>query len=425
MNYKAYLIFYTCLLAPAVLLAEVTSIDKIIAIVNSDVVLQSDLDSRIAMIQRQYAQSKQSLPPKDALVQQVLDRLIVDSIQLQMGSKAGVRIDDEALTDTIRSIARDNKRSLEGFQQQLVKQGVDYQFFRNQIRQDLIIQEVQRYHLSRRIRVTPKELENFLESPIGKNLVSDDYLVGHILISVSRRASENTIATASKRADKLYLELKEGADFRELAIANSDGNRALKGGDLGWRKAAELPELFANAVIQLSINDVLKPIRSPSGFHIVSLLDKKGASKSVEQQYKTRHILVQTSTILDSEAAEKLIQDIHARLIAGEDFAQLAQLYSDDPGSALTGGDLGWVTDKQLALEFAAQMQSIPVNEISAPFQTEFGWHILQVQEKRQQDVSQEQREQRGLNYLRSQRFEEKLEDFLAEIRSEAYVELK
>ena len=425
MNYKAYLIFYTSLLVPAVLLAKVTPIDKIIAIVNSDVVLQSDLDSRITMIQQQYAQSKQPLPPKNTLAQQVLDRLIIDSIQLQMGSKAGVRIDDEVLTDTIRGIARNNKKSLQEFQEELINQGIDYQFFRNQIKQDLIIQEVQRYHLSRRIRVTPKELKNFLESPIGKKMVSDDYLVGHMLISVSRRASENTIKNASERAEKLYLELQEGADFRKLAIANSDDNHAFKGSDLGWRKAAELPELFADAAIRLSIGGVLEPIRSPSGFHIVSLLDKKGASEGVEQQYKTRHILVQTSTILDAEAAENLMQNIHEKLMAGEDFAELAQLYSDDPGSALTGGDIGWVTGKQLALEFAAQMESIPINKISAPFQTEFGWHILQVQEERQQDTSQEQRERRALNYLRSQRFEEKLEDFLAEIRSEAYVELK
>lgn len=414
-------------ISPVIAQAELEELDRIIAIVNEDAILASELTDRLQIIKGQYGGPQQSLPPDDVLSAQVLDRLIVDSIQLQMGVQAGIRVGDEELTRAIMSIAeRNDVTSLVAFQEQLAEKGIDYRSFREQMRQDLIIQEVQRYQMNRRIRITPKELENFLASPVSKNLIAEEYRLGHILIAASGRATTKAVQAAKEKAWGLYRQLQEGVLFKQIAIEHSDGGRALEGGDLGWRKAAQLPELFAGAVPEMSVGDILEPIFSPSGFHLVSLLEKRGSNADTEQQYKTRHILVRLSEIRSAEEAEVLIRDVYIKLLANASFSDMAKLHSDDPGSALTGGDLGWVSAATgLAPEFAEQMEAVPVGEISKPFQTEFGWHVLQVQERRNQDISQQKLEQQALYYLRSRRFEEEFESFLTEIRNDAYVELK
>lgn len=405
--------------------ADREPIDRIVAIVDSDVVLESELKERLRSVKNQYAGSDQELPPSDILSKQILERLVIDSIQLQMGERGGIRIGDEDLTSAILNIAKRNRVTLEEFQKELADKGISYRSFREEIRRSMIIQEVQRHQLGNRIRITPKELGNFLASPIGQELTADEYLLGHILISVSGRASAQAIYRAEEKAKRLYEQLQEGDSFKDLAIMHSDGGRAAEGGNLGWRRADKLPSMFAKAAVKMSVGDTLEPIRSGSGFHLISLLDKRGAGTETEKQSKVRHILVRTSEIRSEKDAKDLIHEIKTKLLAGEDFDTLARLHSSDPGSALAGGELGWISNENLAPEFAAQMESATVGEISEPFQTEFGWHVLQVEERRIHDISQEQRERKAMEYLRNRRFEEEFEDFLTEIRNEAYVELK
>lgn len=405
--------------------ADREPIDRIVAIVDSDVVLESELKERLRSVKNQYAGSDQELPPSDILSKQILERLVIDSIQLQMGERGGIRIGDEDLTSAILNIAKRNRVTLEEFQKELADKGISYRSFREEIRRSMIIQEVQRHQLGNRIRITPKELGNFLASPIGQELTADEYLLGHILISVSGRASAQAIYRAEEKAKRLYEQLQEGDSFKDLAITHSDGGRAAEGGNLGWRRADKLPSMFAKAAVKMSVGDTLEPIRSGSGFHLISLLDKRGAGTETEKQSKVRHILVRTSEIRSEKDAKDLIHEIKTKLLAGEDFDTLARLHSSDPGSALAGGELGWISNENLAPEFAAQMESATVGEISEPFQTEFGWHVLQVEERRIHDISQEQRERKAMEYLRNRRFEEEFEDFLTEIRNEAYVELK
>ncbi len=401
--------------------ADTEPIDRIVAIVNSDVILESELEDRIRAIKSRPG----DLPPEDDLQKQVLDQLILDSIQLQMGAKSGIRVGDEDLTRAIQAMASGNNMTFEQLQEELVNEGMDYQFFREQVRQDLIIQEVQRWQLSRRIRVTPDELDAFIDSEAGRKVISDDYLLGHILIPVERRDSRSKIDKAKETAFGLYREIKDGGDFRELAEEYSGSSRTAQGGSLGWRKADEIPDLFAKQAVEMEVGDVLEPLRSDSGFHIVSMLDKRGPSTEIEQQYNVRHVLIKTSEILDGRGAQKLSQDIYRRAKAGEDFAELARLYSDDPGSGLAGGELGWVTKESLVPEFAATVEAAEIGEFSEPFETEYGWHVLQVLDEREHDISQDSRKQKALDYLRNLRFQEELKNFLTDIRNDAYIEIK
>lgn len=417
-----------CLLSiPLQLSAQTQPIDRIVAIVDSDVILASELDDRLRAFKQRYAEQEGQLPlpPEDVLSKQILDRLILNSIQLQMGAKAGIRIGDEGLLNAIKGIAQNNRMTLEQFQDKLLEEGMDYHGFREQVRQDMIIQEVQRYQLSRRIRVTPNELQSFLDSPVGQQVVSDDYLLGHILIPVKRRASSSHIDKAKNKALDIYQKALAGESFRELAKENSAGAQASRDGSLGWRKLEGIPDLFSKQVIDMEVGEVLEPIRSSSGFHVVSLLDKRGPSTEVENQSRARHILIQDSEILDAKASKKLIHDIYTKLQNKADFSEFAKRYSDDPGTALAGGELGWLSKKDLAPGFAEVMETIELHKISQPFQTDFGWHVLQVLERREHDVSKEKREQKALDHLRMRRFEEELKGFLTEIRNDAYIEIK
>lgn len=405
--------------------AAVQELDSIVAIVDDDVVLKSELDERINILKNQYSGADVKLPPDEVLRKQVLNRLIVDSIQLQMGNKGGIRISDEGLTTALVEIAKQNNMSLQEFRAELIKDGVSYRAFREQIRRDLIIREVQRHQISGRIYVSPEEVAGFLASPASLSLTAEDYLLGHILIAVSARAPKAKIEAAEAKADEIYQSLLEGASFNQLAIEHSDGRAALEGGSLGWKKAAELPELFADQATRMAVGDVQPPIRNASGFHLISLLDKKGGTEQEMREAKVRHILISPSEIRSAREAENLIKDLHERVLAGEDFTALAREHSDDPGSALLGGDLGWVRNETLVAEFAAQIDASEVNAISAPFKTRYGWHVLEVLDRRNLDVSQEQLERKAMQFLSNRRFDEEFENFLTEIRNNAYVEIK
>lgn len=402
-----------------------TELDRIVAIVDEDVVLASELMERVQYVELQFQNSDAEVPPRDVLVSQVLERLIVDSIQLQMGRRAGVRISDQELTQAVSRIAQQAGMNLEQFQQALAADGMAYRDFREQIRREMIVGRVQQNQVTDRIYVSPQELENFLDSPVGRAATSDEYRLGHILLAVADDASPEAVRAAEQEAREIVEQLRDGADFAQMAVARSAGQRALEGGDLGWRQAGQIPSLFAEAVIDSSPGKVLEPVRSASGFHVVKVLDKRGASDAVVEQTRARHILVQPSEIRSNAEAESLIGELHERIEQGESFEQLAGDYSDDPGSALSGGDLGWVMPGQMVPEFEKTMNATEVGELSEPFRSQFGWHILEVTDRRAQDMSEEVRRRQAMQILRERRYDEALQAWLQEIRDEAYVEIR
>jgi peptidyl-prolyl cis-trans isomerase SurA len=413
------------LLASSHALALVKDLDFIVAIVDDDVVLASELVSRLDSVRKQMRAAKMPIPPSDVLFNQMLERLIMEDIQLQMGQRAGVRIDDETLTSAIESIAKQNNMNLEQFTQALAHDGIDYREFREDVRREMIIARVQHNRVNNRIYISDEEIDAFLASPLGQRALSDEYRVGHILIAVADDATPEAIAAAQKKANDIYAQLQAGADFRELAIANSADSRALEGGDLGWRKGGELPSLFAEQIVSIEVGDTLPPIRSGSGFHIVQLLEKRGASTEVVKQADVRHILVQPSEIRSEAETKALIDDIYQQLQDGADFGALARKYSEDPGSALAGGELGWSEPDKFAPEFAAVVRDIPIDTVSKPFHSEFGWHVLEVTGWREHDMSADARRELALRILHNRRYEEVLQEWLREIRDEAYVDIK
>lgn len=400
-------------------------LDYIVAIVDDDVVLASELVNRLSSVRKQMAAANMPIPPDDVLFNQMLERLIMEDIQLQMGQRAGVRIDDETLTNALEAIAKQNKMTLDEFTKALARDGIGYAEFRDEVRRELIIQRVQRNRVNSRIYLSDEEIDAFLASPLGKQTLSDEYRVGHILLAVADEAPASVVAEAEKQANSIYEQLKAGADFRQMAIAHSADSHALEGGDLGWRKAGELPSLFAEQVFALEVGQTAPPIRSSSGYHIVQLLDKRGAGNEVVEQSLVRHILVKPSEIRSEAETEALIKQIHDRIAAGEDFAALARLYSEDPGSALAGGDLGWAEPEKFAQEFADVLRETPTGKLSEPFKTKFGWHVLQVMDRRQHDMSEDARRNLAIRVLHNRRYEEELQQWLREIRDEAYVEIR
>ncbi len=400
-------------------------LDRVVAIVDDDVVLASELVERLQYIEQQFQANNMQIPPRDILASQVLERLILDSIQMQMGRRAGVRIGDEELTQAVAGVAQQAGMNLNQFQQALAQDGMSYAEFREQIRREMIVGRVQQNRVSDRIYISPQELQNFLASPVGRAATSDDFRVGHILLAVPDDASPAAVREAEASAREIVRELREGADFAQMAVARSADQRALEGGDLGWRKAGQLPSLFAEQVLSASKDQVLEPIRSASGFHIVKVLDKRGASNTVVDQTRARHILIQPSEIRSEREAENLIRDLYSRIEEGEAFDQLARDFSDDPGSALAGGDLGWVMTGQMVPAFEDMMGNTATGRYSEPFRSQFGWHILEVTDRRAQDMSTEFRERQALRILRDRRFDEALETWLQEIRDEAYVEIR
>lgn len=407
--------------------ADIIQLDRIIAVVDDDVILASELENRMKLIKQRFNQNNNTLPAEDILNRQVLERLIVDSVQLQMAERVGVRISDDELTSAIIQFAQQSNLTLDQLLDDLKSQGIDYKHYRNQIRNDILIQQVQRNFVQRRIYITPNEVKDFLASPTGQQSTSDEYHVGHILIAVPSDASEKTIAKLQSKAESLSESLNNGATFEEVAVAHSNDSRALEGGDLGWRKINELPSLIADNILTLKIGKVTEPIKSSSGFHIVGLFAKRGrvANMQAIEQADVRHILVRTSEIRTVEQSKELIHKIRGLILDGADFGKLAQKYSQDPGSAVVDGELGWIIADTMAPEFAEMVRKLPVSELSQPFKTQFGWHILEVKGRREQDMSKEFLEQEAIRQIRNSRYEDELQNFLNEIRSNAYVDIR
>jgi peptidyl-prolyl cis-trans isomerase SurA len=398
-------------------------VDKIVAVVNDDVITSTELDTRLHSIKEQLKNQSSPTPPDAVLKKQVLDRMILASLQLQLADQNGIRVDDETLNRTIERIAADNKLSLTEFRSVLEKEGYDFATFREDIRREILISRVQQRQVTDRIMVTEQEIDNFLATQRAQGNTGAEYHIAHILIAVPDASSSERIQAARQRAEDVLKKLRAGANFQETAIAVSDGQQALQGGDLGWRKAGELPTLFVDTVTHMKAGDVSDLIRSPSGFHIIKLLEQRNEQRHIVTQTHARHILIRTDELTSDEAAQTRLKDLRQRIQGGADFAALARQYSNDTATANNGGDLGWVNPGEMLPNFQTQMDKLATGEISEPFKTGFGWHIVQVLDRRRHDDTDTFIRSQAREAIRQRKTEEELQSWLARLRDDAYIE--
>lgn len=404
--------------------AEIEMLDRIVAIVDNTTVTQSELDARISEIVNRSQKQGVNLPPISVLREQVLDQLVLETLQLNMAKRYGVKTTDEEVLETVQRILDQNQLSEEQLRAQLREDGQTLNELKENLRKQMTLKNISQGVVGSRIQISDNDINNFLNSADAQFWISPEYHLQHILVPVLG-SGISAVSEAEAKAEAIYKELQSGANFTELAIAESKGPAALKGGDLGFRKATELPTLFAEIAPNLTINEIAKPARSQAGFHILKLIDKRGENKQVVTQNKVRHILIQPNEILTQEQAFQKIQKIRTRILNGEDFYDLAKEYSEDIGSKMTGGEMGWANPGSFVPEFEATVQSIPLNTVSEPILTQFGWHILEVTERRDEDLSEEVIRNKARNLLISRRFEDEVQIWLQELRDEAFVEIK
>ena len=425
MRLTAILVLALAAVAASAPSAATVELDRIVALVNDDVILKSELNQRMRTVVEQLQQQGMSPPPVQVLEKQVLERLIVNRLQLQLAEENGIRVDDNTLNRTLRDIARRNKLSLSEFKSILERDGYDFSAFREDIREELILTQLRERQVETRIKVTDREVDDFLLTQAVQSGGDDQYRLGHILVAVPEAPSPEQIAAARAKGEKILHELSEGADFSQVAVAVSDGQQALKGGDLGWRKVNELPTLFAEVVLQMQPGDVSDLIRSPSGFHIVKLMEVRRSERLFITQTHARHILITPDELTSDADARIRLEQIKTRVENGEDFAALARANSEDAGTAVNGGDLGWVNPGDVVPQFQAAMDSLEPGQISDPFRSPFGWHIVQVLERRDRDSTEQVRRTRAKELIRQRKLEEEVQSWLRRLRDEAYVDYR
>ena len=422
---KNIFVLLVSLLASMNIFSKIELIDRVVAVVDSGVIMESQLNSRVEEILIRLKSDTTELPPINLLEEQVLDRLIIEEIQLQLADRAGIKISDSELNQTLSRVSSQNNLSLEDFRLKLEAEGTSYKSFRDTIKKELIIQRVQRGRVGGRVDISEQEIENFINSEEGKSQLAEQYNVQHILLSVKSGLTEQQIEEIKDEANNLITRLEGDESFEKLAASYSSGQEALEGGFLGWRTAAELPSLFANVVTELKVGEVAQPLRSGAGFHILKLTDKRGNTVKFLDQTLARHILVQPSEIRTENQAEELINDIYERLTNGEDFKQLARQFSEDPGSKMDGGELGWSNPGDYDPIFEKTLNATEIGKISEPVQSSFGWHIIEAMDRRNEDVSQEEQKNRAYQIIFKRKFEQELQSTLIELRAEAYVDIK
>ena len=414
-----------CLLLSLNVHSKIELLDRVVAVVDSGVIMESQLNSRVEEILQRLKNDNAELPPLNLIEEQVLDRLIIEEIQLQIADRAGIKISDSELNQTLARVAAQNNLSLEEFRIKLEGEGTSYRSFRDTIRKELIIQRAQRGKVGAKIDISEQEIENFINSEEGKTQLAEQYNVQHILLSVKSGSTEKEIEEIKINANSLISRLNDGESFEKLAASFSAGQNALEGGYLGWRTEAELPSLFAEVVTELKVGEIASPLRSGAGFHILKLIDKRGNTVKFLDQTLARHILVQPSEIRTENQAEELINTIYERLTSGEDFKQLARQYSEDPGTKMDGGELGWSNPGDYDPAFEQTLNATKIGELSKPVKSSFGWHVIEVMDRRNEDVSQEEQKDRAFRIIFDRKFEQELQSTLIELRAEAYVDIK
>jgi peptidyl-prolyl cis-trans isomerase SurA len=399
-------------------------LDRMIANVEGEAILESELQREIATIVQRIQASKTTMPPDYVLKKQVLEKMIVEKLQRQLAEKAGINLSEEMLNNSATDIAQRNNMTLEQFKQELQKQGMSYQSFQDNMRNEIVINQLRGREIGDRIKVTDREIEHFIETEDKGGEGMGQYHLGQILIAVKEGASSAVIQKAKNKADQLVKELRSGQDFTKTAMSVSEDDNALKGGDLGWRSKADVPTLFVDVVAKMAQGDVSNPIRSPSGFHVVKMLETKGVGSHMITKSKVRHILIKTNELIDDAEAQKRLLVLKQRIADGDDFAALARAHSDDKGSALKGGSLDWVGPDDLVKPFHEAMEKLAINEISEPVQTQFGWHLIQVLERENKDDTSDFKKNQIRDVIRKRKIEEETELWLRRLRDESSVEI-
>ena len=402
-------------------------IDRIVAIVNKDVITQRDLEERVALVISQLKRQNTPLPAADVLERQVLERMITDRVQVQFALETGVRVDDLQLDRTVGMIAEQNRMSLADFRRALEREGVPFDKFREDIRREIMISRLKEREVDSKIQIGESEIDNFLEE-VKSTPQGAEFNIAHILVSVPESASPEQIEVRLKRAQEAAARAKSGADFAQVAVSFSDAADALAGGGMGWRRQDRLPELFASTLAKMKPGDVSEVLRSPAGFHVLKLVDRRGGeagSAFIVEQTNPRHILVRVNEVVSEAEARRRIGLLRQRIADGANFAEIARLNSDDTGSATRGGDLGWVVPGDLVPEFERAMNDLKLNELSQPVRTPFGVHIIQVLGRRTADVSVDRKRLEARKVLRERRSDEAYQEWVRQLRDRAYVEVR
>jgi peptidyl-prolyl cis-trans isomerase SurA len=401
-------------------------IDRIVAIVNKDVITQRDLEERVALIASQLKRQNTPLPPADVLERQVLERMIMDRVQVQFALETGVRVDDLQLDRTVAMIAEQNRMSLADFRRALDREGVPFDRFREDIRREIMISRLKEREVDSKIQIGESDIDNFL-AEVSSTPQGTEYNVAHILVRVPESATPEQVEARMKRAQEARARAASGADFAQIAVSYSDAPDALAGGGMGWRPQDRLPELFSGALAKMKPGDVSDVLRSPAGFHVLKLVDQRGGGTGsfVVEQSHPRHILVRVNEAVSESEARRRITLLRQRIVDGANFAEIARLNSDDTVSAQRGGDLGWVVPGDLVPEFERAMAELKVDEMSQPVRTPFGIHLIQVLERRTADVSVDRKRLEARKVLRERRADEAYQEWLRQLRDRAYVELR
>ncbi|HEX6828496.1 MAG TPA: peptidylprolyl isomerase [Burkholderiales bacterium] len=401
------------------------SIDRIVAVVNDEAITRSELRERAAFLERQLRQQGVALPPQDTFEKQVLERLIIDRAQLQFANETGLRVDDSQVDRALRRIAEDNKFSTQQLREAVEKDGVPFAKFREQIRTEIILSRLREREVENRVVVGDAEIDQYLATQEAQAGKSVEYNVAHILVRVPEQASPEQIQAQRRRAEQALAEIGAGKDFAQVAAVYSDAPDALQGGSLGWRAPARLPTIFAEALDKMRPGEVSPVLRSPAGFHIVKLTDKRGADSAVAiTQTHARHILIKTSELVSETDARNRLVQLKERIDNGASFADLARLQSEDP-SAANGGDLGWLSPGDTVPEFERAMDALKPEQLSDPVQSPFGWHLIQVLERRTQDVTKDRQRLVARQAIRARKADEAYQEWLRQLRDRAYVEIR
>jgi peptidyl-prolyl cis-trans isomerase SurA len=401
--------------------AQVVPLDSVVAIVDEDIILSSEVRDRVQQIKASATQRGMELPDDETLIQETLDRLILESIQLQLADRYGIRIPDAQLDQSMARVAAQNRLTLEQFRDALTQNGQSYLQMREALRDELAIQRVQQGSVMRDINITEREIDNFMATEEGEAMIEPEYRVIQALVSVSRSDSKDERTAKEDFVDGVLANILAGADFSEAVSVIEP--YAFRGGDLGWRKLSDIPSMFSEIVPSLKPGQTGK-VQSSSGLHLVHLAEARGIERLVEQT-NVRHILVKPNQVLDDDAAREFIASLKQRIESGEDFAELAKEHSDDIGSAQEGGELGWTNPGQMVPEFETAMAGAEIGVITDPVRSEFGWHILEVTDRRTENFAEQVRRNQVANFLRESKYEEELENWLREIREEAFVDIK
>ena len=417
------LLLTTCL---SVLAMQVQAklLDRIVAVVESDVIMESELRQRLAVLVKQFEGNPEALPPQDVLVDQILQRLIIERLQLQLAEQRGIQIDDLSLDQAMRNLAKRNRMTLEQFRQVLVSQGLDYVAYRDQVRNEMVLEQLRRRTIGNSVQVSESEIEELVKKSNTDLLKKEyEYHVAHILIAVPENPKPGQIERSQHRAALVYDRAKAGNDFTKLAIAASDAQDALEGGDLGWRNKAQLPKVFLEQIEEMQEGDVSRIGKSPAGFHIFKVVNRRAIENTMVDQVLARHILVRTNALLNDEAAERKLKELKSRIERGDDFGELAKAHSDDTGSAVNGGKMDWSVSSNFVPKFKEVVDELEPNVICEPFQSRFGWHIVEVLDKRKHDNSQEAMRAEAREIIRQRKIEEETELWLRQLRDESYIE--